>query len=196
MRAAAGDWYAARMSGEVDTLPDYLRPGLDIVFVGINPGLTSAKAGHYFFNPRNRFWPAFNAAGLTPEPLGPESDARALDYGIGFTDVVKRPTRQMSELRAADYRDGAPLLRDKLLACGPLVVCFNGLTGYKHYARYTGGPAEVGVGLQQASIGTSRIYVLPSTSPANAAVSLDRIVEAMREVKALAASERAGQGAP
>ncbi len=186
------------MSGEVDTLPDYLRPGLDIVFVGINPGLTSAKAGHYFFNPRNRFWAAFNAAGLAPESLGPETDARALDYGIGFTDVVKRPTRQMSELRAADYRQGAPLLREKLRACGPLVVCFNGLTGYKHYARYTGGPADAAAGLQPIRIGTSRVYVLPSTSPANAAVSLDRIVEAMREVKALTASERAAreQAAP
>ena len=186
------------MGDEVETLPDYLRPGLDIVFVGINPGLTSAKAGHYFFNPRNRFWPAFNAAGLAPEPLGPERDARALDYGIGFTDVVKRPTRQMSELRAADYRAGAPLLRERLRACQPLVACFNGLTGYKHYARYTGGAADVGTGLQETRIGTSRVYVLPSTSPANAAVGLDRIVEAMREVKALAASERAAreQAAP
>jgi len=186
------------MGAEVETLPDYLRPGLAIVFVGINPGLTSAKAGHYFFNPRNRFWPAFNAAGLAPEPLGPERDARALDYGIGFTDVVKRPTRQMSELRAADYRAGAPLLRERLLAYQPLMVCFNGLTGYKHYARYTGGAADVGTGLQEARIGTSRVYVLPSTSPANAAVGLDRIIEAMREVKALAASERAAreQAAP
>ena len=186
------------MGVQVDTLPDYLRPGLDVVFVGINPGLTSAKAGHYFFNPRNRFWTAFNAAGLAPEPLGPETDARALDYGVGFTDVVKRPTRQMSELRAADYRLGAPLLRDKLLACQPLVICFNGLTGYKHYARYTGGPADAGIGLQSTRIGISRVYVLPSTSPANAAVGLDRIVEAMREVKALATSERAAreQAAP
>ena len=186
------------MGAQVDTLPDYLRPGLDVVFVGINPGLTSAKAGHYFFNPRNRFWTAFNAARLAPEPLGAETDARALDYGVGFTDVVKRPTRQMSELRAADYRLGAPLLREKLLACQPLVICFNGLTGYKHYARYTGGPADAGIGLQSTRIGISRIYVLPSTSPANAAVGLDRIVEAMREVKALAASERAAreQAAP
>ena len=184
------------MGGEVDTLPDYLRPGLDIVFVGINPGLTSAKAGHYFFNPRNRFWAAFNAAALALEPLGPKTDSRALDYGIGFTDVVKRPTRQMSELRAADYRAGAPVLREKLLACGPLVVCFNGLTGFKHYTRYTGGPAGAAIGLQTIRIGTSRVYVLPSTSPANAAVSLERIVEAMRDVKALAASERAKQAAP
>ena len=77
------------------------------------------------------------------------------------------------------------------------MVCFNGLTGYKHYARYTGGPADAGNRPPaEPRIGTSRVYVLPSTSPANAAVSLDRIVEAMREVKALAASERAGQGAP
>ena len=45
------------------TLPDYLAPGLDIIFVGINPGSYSAQVGHYFAGPRNRFWPAINRSG-------------------------------------------------------------------------------------------------------------------------------------
>ena len=74
------------------TLPDYLAPGLDIVFVGINPGVYSAQVGHYFASPRNRFWPAINRSGLLMEPLGPSTDDQALLQGIGFTDVVKRPS--------------------------------------------------------------------------------------------------------
>ena len=46
------------------TLPDYLRPGLDIVFVGLNPGLYSAQVGRYFAHKQNRFWPALSASGL------------------------------------------------------------------------------------------------------------------------------------
>lgn len=169
------------------SLPDYLRDGLDIVFCGINPGWRSAQEGHYFATPRNRFWAAFNAAKMAPRALGPATGAEALRYGMGFTDVVKRATRQMAELRASDFREGAPLLREKLLRCQPLVVCFNGLSGYKYFLRYTDPAVPAAApGLQAARLGRSRVYVLPSTSPANAAVSLATIVEHMRKVRALA----------
>src|SRR5256886_10084579 len=46
------------------TLPDYLAPGLRLVFVGINPGTRSVVRGHYFSSPNNRFWPAFSASRL------------------------------------------------------------------------------------------------------------------------------------
>ena len=78
-----------------DTLPDYLRPGLDIVSIGLNPSLPSVRLGYYFANPRNRFWRALNASGLVPVALEPGVEAMELmlrHYGIGFTDVVKRPT--------------------------------------------------------------------------------------------------------
>ena len=103
----------------METLPDYLRPGLDIVLVGLNPSIPSAQTGRYFANPRNRFWRAFNAAGLTPEALGPETDHRMLEFGIGMTDVVKLPTAGVGDLKAADFREGAAALRERLLAAGP-----------------------------------------------------------------------------
>ena len=84
------------------TLPDYLRTGLDLVFVGINPGLSSAKAGHYFHNPSNRFWPAVTQAGIFDPPLDAESDGKAISQGVGFTDLVKRATSNVSGLRAGD----------------------------------------------------------------------------------------------
>ena len=42
-----------------ETLPDYLKKKLDIVFVGLNPGRYSAEVGHYFANKVNRFWELF-----------------------------------------------------------------------------------------------------------------------------------------
>ena len=53
---------AAAMSREM-TLPDYLRAGLDIVSIGINPSVYSVEKGFAFARPGNRFWPVFNKAG-------------------------------------------------------------------------------------------------------------------------------------
>src|ERR687887_569043 len=81
-----------------ETLPDYLREGLEIVFIGLNPGLYSAQVGHYFAHKQNRFWPALSASGLVPDILGPQDDARLPDWGLGLTDIVKRPTHGIHEL--------------------------------------------------------------------------------------------------
>ena len=162
---------------DFETLTDYLRPGLDIVFVGLNPSSYSVKVGHYFANPRNRFWAALNRSGLAPEELGPERDGELGNYGIGFTDVVKRPTPQASGLRAADYREWAPVLRQKLEFFQPRIGCFHGMTGYKAYLKYGEGMDErPELGPQERTIGLSRIYVVPNPSPANAQYSLDDLV--------------------
>ena len=165
---------------EMRTLPDLLGPGLALVFVGLNPSEYSAREGHYFANPRNRFWDAFNRSTLLPPALGrpcsPSDDTALLQHGIGFTDVVKRPTPQGSGLRAADYRRWAPLLRDKLLQCRPRLVCFHGLMAYKAYLRYgEGEKSNPELGLQPRAIGESRVFVVPNPSPANARYSVDAL---------------------
>jgi len=160
-----------------DTLPDYLKPGLDLVFVGLNPSDYSVRTGHYFANPRNRFWAALNRSGLVDEKMSPELDARLLEHGIGLTDVVKRPTPQGSGLKAADFRRWAPALKQKLLKYGPGIVCFHGVTGYGQYLRNTEGVREKPqVGLQSRTIGQSWVFVVPNPSPANAQYSLDDLV--------------------
>ena len=173
----------------VRTLPDLLGPGLSLVFVGLNPSEYSAREGHYFANPRNRFWTAFNHSRLLPPAFGgecaPSDDASLLEYGIGFTDVVKRPTPQGSGLKAADYRRWAPLLRQMLLECQPRLVCFHGLMAYKAYLQY----AEVekvpaGLGLQPRSIGSSPVFVVPNPSPANARYSVEALTMWYNEVAA------------
>ena len=171
------------------TLPDLLTPGLQLVFVGLNPSEYSAREGHYFANPRNRFWTAFNRSSLLPPVLGREctasDDALLLDHGIGFTDVVKRPTPQGSGLRAADYRQWAPVLREKLLRYEPALVCFHGLMAYKAYLQYAEGQRRrPELGLQPDFIGPSRVFVVPNPSPANARYSVEALTGWYDEVAA------------
>ncbi len=160
------------------TLPDYLRPGLDIVFIGLNPGLYSAQVGHYFAHKQNRFWPALSASGLVPDILGPQDDARLPDWGLGLTDIVKRPTHGIHELTKTEFRRGAKVLEEKITYYGPRIVCFVGFTGYNICCGKDGG-----AGRQDARFGGAHVFVIPSTSPRNAHYSLETIIAALRDLK-------------
>ena len=173
-------------AGDFATLMDYLEPDLDIVFVGLNPSSYSVRVGHYFANPRNRFWAALNRSGLVDRDLSPEQDARLGEYRIGFTDVVKRPTPQASGLSAADFRRWTPVLRAKLLEYQPRIACFHGMTGYRAYLKYAEGVNEKPqLGLQERKIGESRVFVVPNPSPANAQFSLEDLVYWYRQLNRL-----------
>ncbi len=161
----------------METLPDYLEAGLDIVFVGLNPSVPSAMTGHYFANPRNRFWTAFNRSGLVDVELTPQLDYTLIDYGIGLTDVAKRPTSQGSGLSVQDFRQGAPQLKKKLAHYKPLVACFHGTTAYRQYLKHAEGvEAHPGLGIQNLTIGATQVYVTPNPSPANARYSVEDLV--------------------
>ena len=71
-------------------LPDYLREGLDIVFIGINPSMFAAFTGKYYDGPGNHFWQALHLSGLLPELMSAQDDHKLLDLGIGFTTIVAR----------------------------------------------------------------------------------------------------------
>lgn len=147
-------------------LPDYLRPGLDAVFVGINPGEWAARTGHYYANPRNRFWEFLHQCGLTCRQLKPEDDGRVVEFGLGLTDRVKRWTKSANELDAADFERGAKELRERLAGNWPRVVAFNGKKGLEWVLGY-----RPSFGPQEACFGESTVFVLPSTSPANAGLT-------------------------
>ncbi len=162
----------------LETLPDYLQPELDIVFIGLNPSSISVREGHYFANPRNRFWTALNGSGLVTVQLSPALDKQLMDLGIGLTDLIKRPTSQASGLNVSDYREGAPILKAKLLDYRPAIACFHGMMCYRAYLKYAEGFKEKpNLGLQPHSIGQSRVFVVPNPSPANAQYSLQALVE-------------------
>lgn len=165
------------------TLPDYLRPGLAVVFIGINPGLYSANRGHYFARRNNRFWPAFSASrlsepvrtGLSVQLLQPENDCELPRFGFGLTDLVKRASSNVSELLPFDFDEGVPLLVEKLQHHSPRVACFHGLTGYRQFcARALNGTGtqRLLLGPQAERVGSTRLFVIPNPSPANAHFTL------------------------
>jgi double-stranded uracil-DNA glycosylase len=182
------------------TLPDYLALGLDLVFIGINPGLYSVQRGHYFARPTNRFWPAFSRSSLSAcirakcrrETLGPEDDGVLLAFGIGFTDVVKVPSRNAQAVRPADFRAWAPRLLERLRTYGPAIACFHGIMGYRAFTRYALGEtrAHAELGVQPLRLDTTRLFVVPNPSPANAHFRLedqiawyDRLADFRRDLR-------------
>lgn len=173
------------MTNAEPTLPDHLRPGLDIVFVGINPGAYSATVGKYFATSTNRFWRALSRSEIVQidRDLVAGDEVWLNESGIGFTDVVKRASASASNLKSADYRHWAPLTRAKLEEHAPLVVCFNGLTGYQAFARYALDlRLKPKLGEQSERLGDSRVFVAPNPSAANAAFSLDVIAGWYRQL--------------
>ncbi|RWS29419.1 hypothetical protein B4U80_04869 [Leptotrombidium deliense] len=144
------------------TLRDYLQPNLDIVIIGINPGLTAAYHGHHYAGPGNHFWKCLYLSGLIPEPFTAFDDYKLLQYGIGFTNVVSRTTRGSSDLKTAEIREGCEIVRQKLLYHRPKIAVFNGKGIYEVYARCK---CQV-LGKQPQPIdGTDTlIYVMPSSS--------------------------------
>jgi double-stranded uracil-DNA glycosylase len=150
-------------------LPDYLRPGLRMIFVGFNPGERSARVGHYYAGRTNQFWPLLFESGLLPERLGPESDHRMLDFGFGLTDVVKRWSRSANDLHARDFERGVPLLEEKLTEMAPRVVVFNGKMAYQKFRGRSS--TTCGLGWQRQTVGGSRVFVLPSTSGRNGSLT-------------------------
>jgi len=162
----------------LQSLPDYLKPGLTLVFVGINPSIYSSQRGRYFARPTNRFWPAFSRSrlslpvreGLGLDSLTPEYDAALLDFGIGFTDVVKQPGANASLVTQEQFSEGAQLLRQRLEAYRPKVAAFHGLTAYRPFARYALNQPKAGasLGLQPERLADTALFVVPNPSPANA----------------------------
>ncbi len=159
-------------------LPDVLAPRLRAVFCGINPGLRSAAAGVHFANPRNDFWRLLAASGLTRRELEPSEQWRLLDEGLGVTNAARRPTRGSGDLRRRDFAGAAERLLALARELEPGGIAFVGKAAYA--GAFGRSPA---LGLQERRLAGSWLFVLPSTSPANAAVPW---VERLRWFRALA----------
>jgi double-stranded uracil-DNA glycosylase len=146
-------------------VPDVLAPGLEAVFCGINPGRASAAAGAAFANPRNDFWRLLHAAGFTPRLLAPDEQGELLEYGFGLTNAARRTTRGSSELRRADFAGSEERLQAIADELRPRAIAFVGKAAYE--GTYRERPE---LGLRERRLADTLLYVLPSTSPANAAV--------------------------
>jgi TDG/mug DNA glycosylase family protein len=136
-----------------------------VVFCGINPGRVSAAAATHFANPRNDFWRLLHAAGFTPRLLEPSEQFELPGYGVGVTNAAPRTTPGSGDLRRADFAGSAERLERIAVELAPRFVGFVGKEAY----RGTFGERP-DLGRQARRLAGTELFVLPSTSPANAAV--------------------------
>ncbi|KAG0026088.1 hypothetical protein BGZ81_006615, partial [Podila clonocystis] len=127
-------------------LPDIIDYDLDVLWVGINPGIKSSEKSHHFSGPTNHFWPCLNDSGLLPPGvrLRPQDDrSMPVLYKMGLTNLVDRPSRSGAELSATEARAAAPTLMAKIKKYRPRFVCFVSKQAWDMFAG-------VGLGLQTA----------------------------------------------
>jgi TDG/mug DNA glycosylase family protein len=149
----------------VSILPDYLAPGLRIVFCGTAVSTTSDTAGHYYAGPGNEFWELLHEAGLTSVRLTPEDDARVLEYGIGLTDLAKT-TAASSDVGLDAHYDVDGLV-ERIERYAPRWLAFHGKTAARAVSRSVGHGSTIALGEQPWTVATSRVFVVPSASAAN-----------------------------
>jgi TDG/mug DNA glycosylase family protein len=168
-------------------VPDVIAPDLRVLFCGINPGLYSAATGYHFARPGNRFWPALHRSGFTPRQYSPAEQERLLELGLGITNLVERATAGAAELRAAELREGAERLLEKVRTHRPRWVAFLGLgaygTAFGARRPKVGPAAPLGVG--------TGVWVLPNPSGLNAHYGLAELAAAFAELRRAALDRRA-----
>ena len=161
-------------------VPDVLGPDVRVVFCGINPGRASAAARAPFANPRNDFWRLLHAAGFTPRAFEPREFRQLLAFDIGLTNAARRTTRGSSDLRASDFAGARERLEAIAVELTPRVIAFVGKAAYQGVFR-----ERPDHGLQERELGPVSLFVLPSTSPANAAVPWDERLRWFRALREL-----------
>ncbi len=144
-------------------LPDVLAPGLRIVFCGSAAGFKSARLGAYYAGPGNKFWPTLHRVGLTPRLIAPSEFRAVLDFGIGLTDLCK--TGFGNDVDLDPTHDDVPGLLRKIRRYQPRVLAFTAKRPAGIVLRALGAGKEPPTyGLQDATIGETKLFVLTSPS--------------------------------
>jgi double-stranded uracil-DNA glycosylase len=162
-------------------LRDRIKPGVKVLFVGINPGIRSSQTGHHFAGPSNRFWKLLFESRLVPERITFEDDDRLPEFGFGITNIVPRPTPGIDTILPLEYIAGRVQLRRKILRFKPAVVAMVGVTVYRAMFPERKGPVTLGA--QPERIGDTEVFVLPNPSGRNANFSYAEMLAAFRLLK-------------
>jgi len=162
------------------TLRDVLPHRPRAVIVGLNPSPVSVAAGHYYQGPvGQRQLRRLAAAGLFTLPDGVRTfEDAAIAAGVGFTDIVKRPTVGEKDLVTGEVEHGSGLLAEKLGALNvPFVVCV-----FRHPVEaLLGRSAAGGPGLQQARTAWGApVFRMPG--PFDAAAKADAVMAQLQEI--------------
>jgi double-stranded uracil-DNA glycosylase len=169
-------------------LRDRIKPGVRVLFVGINPGVRSAITGHHFAGYSNRFWKLLWESRLVPEPLTHLDDDRLHQWGFGITNLVSRPSPGIDDLRPAEYVAGWSALERKIRKYRPEIVAFVGVTLYRAILPLLDPAprtraASTSIGFRPETIHGARIFVLPNPSGRNAHFSYVELLAAFKKLK-------------
>ena len=163
-------------------LRDRIRPGVRVLFVGINPGVRSAVTGHHFAGYSNRFWKLLYDARLVPDPISYLDDDRLPEWGFGITNIVPRPTPGIDTLATVEFVEGRTRLRRKIARYRPQVVALVGVTVFRAmFPEKRNAPVVLGAQLEQ--INNTTTFVLPNPSGRNANYSYAEMLAAFRDLK-------------
>jgi len=182
-----------RIIATLPALRDRISPGVDVLFVGINPGVRSALTGHHFAGFSNRFWKLLYESRLVPERITFQDDDRLPEWGFGVTNIIARATPGIDTLLPHEYVGGRKRLLAKIRKFRPRVVALVGVTVFRAIFPEHKGP--VSTGLQAQTLGGSVVFVLPNTSGRNANFSYAEMLAAFRSLKRFvgAVNERASR---
>ncbi|MCL6329773.1 G/U mismatch-specific DNA glycosylase [Pectobacterium carotovorum subsp. carotovorum] len=158
-------------------ITDILAMNLQVVFCGINPGLSTAHHGYHFANPSNRFWKVIYQAGFTERLLTPAEEQHLLDTGCGITMLVERPTVEATELGRDELLQGGNAIVEKMTHYQPRALEVLGKQAFSQAF----GIKKVSWGRQEHRIGETQVWVLPNPSGLNRA-TLESLVASYQEL--------------
>ena len=166
------------------SVPDLIGPNVELLFVGINPGLWTAATRTHFAHPGNRFYPALEQAGLisrTIDRVAGFTEADRLHFeerGIGITNLVNRATVRADELARDELLKGAERLESNVAKWAPSVVAVAGITAYRTaFMR-----AKAASGRQSEQLAGAELWVVPNPSGLNAHETIESLAAWYREV--------------
>jgi TDG/mug DNA glycosylase family protein len=169
------------VTSKLPPLRDRIKPGVRVLFVGINPGIRSSQTGHHFAGFSNRFWKLLYESKLVSEPITFEDDDRLHEWNFGITNIVPRPTPGIDTILPHEYPPGRLRLRRKILRYRPAIVAMVGVTVFR--AMFPERKDAVTLGRQAETIGTSAIFVLPNPSGRNANFTRAEMLDAFKGLK-------------
>lgn len=163
------------MGQRVETLEDLLRPGLRAVCIGINPAPASVDAGHYYQGRLGQlFFRRLRSAGVLGNVPGFEDDL-AFAAGVGFTDIIKRPTATAADLSAAEFAHGKQVLLEKLARFRPALAIFT----FKKTAEVLFGPVRGNGFVPGIRLEGIEVFVMPG--PYESSATLEPTMRALAE---------------
>jgi double-stranded uracil-DNA glycosylase len=171
-------------------LPDYLQPGLRVLFVGINPGLKSAAVGHHFAGHSNRFWKLLYESDLINIRLTYQEDYRLPEWGLGLTNIIGRKSTGIDALDSAEYRAGLVELEQKIIRHQPRTIALLGVTIFRILFPVKGRSAgPLSLGLTNVRLAGAPVFLLPNPSGRNAHYSYQVMLTAFRTLRKVAGSQ-------